>query len=160
MHASGEYFWNPGYFISSVEFLEAKYRELAPETYRAVTGGNYYEAEKVHFDRAIIEKLDLSSAVILKTDMGWSDPGTLYALKKALEKSEEDNVVKGRVAIDNSKDSLVYNLEPGKLVAGTGLSGMVIVNTPDAIIVVPKEEVVNVTALVKKMKEEGMEEHL
>ncbi len=160
MFESGDYFWNPGYFITSVSFLEDKYKELAKDTYDAVMGGQYEKAEATHFDRAIIEKVDLSGAVVLKTNMGWSDPGTLYALKKALEKHEDDNVIQGKVSTLNTSDSLLYNLDNDKVLAGVGLKGMVVVNTKDALIVVPKEEVVNVSALVKKMKEEGLEEYL
>ena len=160
MYKSGQYFWNPGYFITSVKFLISRYQELAPDIYDKVTSGNYSEAESVHFDRAIIEQVDLSNAVVLKTNMGWSDPGTLYALKKALEEHGEANVTQGNVSTLNTTDSLLYNLDKNKLVAGVGLQGMVVVNTEDALIVVPKEEVVNVTNLVKQMKEEGWDEYL
>ncbi len=160
MYKSGLYFWNPGYFITSVEFLIDRYKDLAPDTYEKVCSGRYSEAEAIHFDRAIIEKVDLSNAVVLKTNMGWSDPGTLYALKKALEDSRESNVVEGKVSTLNTSDSLLYNLDKEKVLAGVGLKGMVVVNTPDALIVVPKEEVVNVTNLVKQMKEEGLHDHL
>ena len=160
MHKSGQYFWNPGYFITSVDFLITRYEKLAPQIYDKVTSGNYSEAEAIHFDRAIIEKVDLSNAVVLKTNMGWSDPGTLYALKKALEEHGEANVTQGKVSLLNTSDSLLYNLDKGKILAGVGLKGMVVVNTPDALIVVPKEEVVNVTNLVKQMKEEGRDDYL
>ncbi len=160
MYERGDYFWNPGYFITSVDFLDRKYRELAPGIHRAVTSGNYKDAEASHFDRAIIEKVDLSGAVVLKTDMGWTDPGTLYALKKALEEHSEANVINGKVSALNSTDCLLYNLDKHKILAGVGLKGMVVINTPDALIVVPKDEVVNVTNLVKKMEEEGFQEHL
>lgn len=160
MYASGQFFWNPGYFITSVDFLLARYQELAPETYTCVCSGNYSQAEAIHFDRAIIEKVDLSKAVVLKTDMGWTDPGTLYALKKALEEHGEANVIQGKVSLLNTKDSLLYNLDKNKILTGVGLNGMVVINTPDALIVVPKEEVINVTSLVKQMQQEGLEEYL
>ncbi len=160
MYASGEYFWNPGYFITSVAFLEECYRKLAPEIYEKVIGGNYAEAPKVSFDNAIIEKVDLSSAVILKTNMGWSDPGTLYALKEALAKKVTGNVVMGNVIDFETKDCLIYNLEDEKLIAAVGLEGMVVVNTPDAIVVVPKEKVVRISDLVKEMKKRGLEKYL
>ncbi len=160
MHQSGQYFWNPGYFLTSVEFLLDRYKKLAPETYKHVTSGNYSQAEAIHFDRAIIEKVDLSNAVVLKTNMGWTDPGTLYALKKALEEHGEANVTQGKVSVLNTSDSLLYNLDRDKILTGVGLQGMVVINTPDALIVVPKDEVVNVTNLVKQMKEEGHDQHL
>jgi len=160
MFSSGKAYWNPGYFITSVEFLLDQYKTLAPDIYKAVTSGNYSEAEETHFDRAIIEKVDLSKAVVIKTNMGWSDPGTLYALKEALADTTEENVTLGNITELNTSDSLLYNLEKDKLVTAVGLKGMVVVNTKDALVVAPKEEVVNISNLVKKLKTEGKERYL
>lgn len=157
MYKSGEYFWNPGYFVSSVEFLFDCYRKLAPEIFQCVTKGKYENCPKVHFDTAIIEKVDLSNAVVLKTNMGWSDPGTLYALKEALEKNSDANVVKGQVVDFETSDSLVYNFESGKIVATVGLKGMVVVNTPDAIVVAHKDNVVRISELVKEIKKRKLD---
>jgi mannose-1-phosphate guanylyltransferase len=160
MFKSGEYFWNPGYFVTSVSFLADCYKKLAPEIYKCVTKDEYYKCPKLSFDNAIIEKVDLTSAVILKTNMGWSDPGTLYAMKEALEKNKEANVTKGNVVAFETTDSLVYNLEDGKVVAAVGLEGMVVVNTKDAIVVVPKDKVVRISDLVKAMKEKKLDKYL
>ncbi len=160
MYESGEYFWNPGYFVTSVDFLEEQYKTLSPDIYKAVKTGHYNEAEVTHFDRAIIEKVNLSNAVVLKTNMGWSDPGTLYALKEALAKTKEETVEKGNVSTMNCSDSLIYNLEKKKLVAVIGLKGMVVVNTEDALMVLHKEEVINITNLVKRLREEGKNSYL
>lgn len=160
MFDSGEYFWNPGYFITSIEFLESQYKTLAHDTYEAVSSGVYETAEAIHFDRAIIEKVDLSRAVVIKTDMGWSDPGTLYALKEALAESEDECIARGNVSFMDCSDSLLYNLEDKKLVTAIGLKGMVVVNTPDALIVVPKDEVVKITKLVGQLREEAKNTYL
>jgi mannose-1-phosphate guanylyltransferase len=160
MYKSGDYYWNPGYFVTSVNFLTECYQKLAPEIYACVTEGKYSECPKLSFDNAIIEKVNLKNAVILKTNMGWSDPGTLYALKEALEESSDSNVEKGNVVNFQTSDSLVYNMEPGKVVATVGLKGMVIVNTKDALIIVHKDNVVNISALVGEMKKMGLEKYL
>lgn len=169
MFKSGDYYWNPGYFISSIDFILEEYKTLAPEIYEHVKNAlenhenaleHYEKAEKISFDRAIIEKTDLSKAVVIKTNMGWSDPGTLYALKEALEKSKDDNITKGNVITLNTKDSLLYNFEEKKLLATVGLEGFVVINMDDALIILPKEEVVNVTKLVDKIGEEGYGQHL
>lgn len=160
MFANGEYAWNPGYFITSIEFLSSLYQQLAPNIYNDVKNNNYEQAEALHFDQAIIEKVDLDKAVVIKTDMGWSDPGTLYALKEALAKSADENVVQGEVSELDCSDCLLYNSENNKIVTGVGLHGMVVVNTPDALVVVPKDEVVNITNLVKKMRAAGKETYL
>ena len=160
MFKSGKWFWNPGYFITSVSFLLNQYESLAPDIYEVVSKGKYSKATATHFDRAIIEKVDLSNALVVKTDMGWSDPGTLYALKEALAEKEEDNITLGKVVVMDSEDALVYNLDSKKLVTAVGLKGMVVVNTEEALIVVPKEKVVQVTDLVKEIKKLGLEEYL
>lgn len=169
MFKSGNYFWNPGYFISSLAFILSQFRELAPKIYENVRMAidfpenqfeHYERTEKISFDRAIIEKTDLSNAVVIKTNMGWSDPGTLYALKEALEKSRDANVVNGNVVELNTKDSLLYNFEDKKILAAVGLDGFVVINTKDALIVAPKEEVVHVTNLVEKIGNLGYEEYL
>lgn len=160
MYKSGEYLWNPGYFITSVRFLLDSYRLLAPEIYKKLESGDYANVPVMHFDEAILEKIDLSNAVVLKTNMGWSDPGTLYALKEALEKTPGDNVINGQVIAYNCDDCLLYNMEEEKILAAVGLSGTVIVNTGDALLAVSREEVVHITKLIKKMKEEGLERYL
>ncbi|MEA3398296.1 MAG: sugar phosphate nucleotidyltransferase [Patescibacteria group bacterium] len=160
MFESGDYLWNPGYFITSIEFLLNCYKELSPTIYKDVNESNYAQAEAIHFDRAIAEKLDLSQAVVIKTNMGWSDPGTLYALKEALAKTEKENVLEGNISCLNTSDCLLYNLEKNKLVTAVGLNGMAIVNTPDALVVVSKKEVVNITNLVKQLRKEGKEKYL
>ena len=160
MYKSGEYFWNPGYFVSSVDFLSQCYQKLAPEIYQCVMSEKYEKCPKLSFDEAVIEKVNLENAVVLKTNMGWSDPGTLYALKEALEESSDKNVEKGEVINFKTQDSLVYNLEKNKIVTTVGLKGMVVVNTPDALVVVHKDDVVQISSLVKEMRAKKMDKYL
>ncbi|MBD3248091.1 hypothetical protein GF382_02270 [Candidatus Falkowbacteria bacterium] len=160
MYKSGDHLWNPGYFITSVSFLLDCYKRLSPQIYQAVIHGKFEQSPAMHFDEAILEKIDLSRAVVIKTNMGWADPGTLYALKEALEEKRSDNVMNGRVVAYNCEDTLLYNLEKGKVMAAIGLSGIVAVNTEDALLLVHRDEVSHITKLVKKMREEGMEEYL
>lgn len=160
MYKSGEYFWNPGYFITSAGFLIDCYKKLAPEIFNCVLKNKYANCPKVSFDTAIIEKVNLGGAVVLKTNMGWSDPGTLYALKEALEESSDSNVEKGNVVNFETSDSLVYNFEKNKVMATVGLAGMVVVNTKDALIVVHKDKVVRISNLVKEMKNKKMNRYL
>jgi len=159
MFESKQWVLNTGYFVISIEFLTSLYKKFAPQIYDAVSNGRYEEAERTHFDRAILEKIDLTDAVVLETDMGWDDPGTLYALKEALANSSEENVTKGDVRLSDSKDCLFFNYED-KLIAGIGLSGMLIVNTPDVLLVVHKEYMNRITDFIKSMKEEGMDKYL
>lgn len=171
MFKAGDYFWNPGYFISSPEFIIAEYQKHSPAILASVTKSLqaknskqafefYSQAPALSFDTCLIEKTDLQSAVVLKTAMGWSDPGTLYALKEALETSPASNVIAGRVFNLDTSDSLVYNLEKNKLVTTVGLQGYVVVNTKDALIVVHKNQVKEVTDLVAALGRDGYKKYL
>ncbi len=169
MFESGKSFWNPGYFVTSVEFVLSLYKELMPEMYKSLREmvkdpekikSIYPTLESISFDNAILEKTSPEQAVVLKIDMGWSDPGTLYALKEALQESPEANVTKGKTYELDTKDTLVINNEEDKLVTTVGLDGMVVINTVDAIIVVHKDDVPKVKLLVGELKEHGLEKYI
>lgn len=168
MFASGEWMWNPGYFIFDIDFVLGLYEKFQPEILAVLAEmiedelllqTEYQNLPAISFDNAILEKIDSSQAVVLKTDMGWSDPGTLYALKEALTGSEDEHYVKGKALMHNSRDCFVYN-EEDKLVAGVGLDGMIVVNTKDAILVCHKDDVPEVKELLKRIEGEGLSDYL
>ena len=105
----------------------------------------------MNHDNAITERIPKEDAVVLSTDMGWSDPGTLYALKEALVPKESDNLEYGLTKASDCKDTMIYNLENGKLVTGVGLDGMVVVNTKDIVLVVPRDKVIRISKLVEDL---------
>ncbi len=169
MFASGEWLWNPGYFVFDIDFVLNLYKQHQPELLTMVSemveddevlDNKYKDVPAMSFDKAIAEKIDPSQAVVLKVDMGWSDPGTLYALKESLVDSEEKNYSKGKVVVYNTQDSFVYNEDDKKLVTTIGLDGMVVVNTKDALLVCHKDDVPDTKKLLKKLEEEGLEEYL
>lgn len=169
MFADGAWMWNPGYFVFDIDFVLGLYAVHMSDMYealRAMVEGKtdvareYPKLDAVSFDNAIVEKIDPSQAVVLKTDLGWSDPGTLYALKEALVKNEDDNFEKGNVVNLDSRDCFVFNEDPDKLVTTIGLEGMIVVNTTDALLVCHKNEVPRVKELLKKLEEEGKEKYL
>ncbi len=167
MFESGEWYWNPGYFLCDLDFILSLYAKHVPEMNKALLrmtqdesllASEYAELESVHFDNAILEKLDPS--VVLKVSLGWSDPGTLYALKEAIEPDQNKNAVRGQVVVMKSKDSFVYNEEEGKLLTVIGLEGMVVINTKDAILVCHKDRVPEIKALLSEVDQAGLEKYL
>lgn len=169
LYASGKSFWNPGYFITSVDFVLDLYKEFAPEIYSVLEEIRsnpeqikelYSKIEKISFDDAILEKTKPEQAVVIKVNLEWSDPGTLYALKEALQTSPEASVTDGKIFDLDSKDCLVINKEEDKIVATAGLEGMVIVNMKDVILVIHKDNVPRVKEIVQKLEEQGMEEYI
>jgi len=169
MYESGQWMWNPGYFVYDIDFVLELYKKHQPDMYIALQdmvmgdkdiATEYEKLDAISFDNAIVEKVDTSQAVVLKVDLGWSDPGTLYALKEAMVSEQNKNFEKGNVVDVESSDSFIFNEESDKLVATVGLKGMVVVNTKDATLVCHKDDVPRIKELLAKIKEEGLEKYL
>ncbi len=169
MFASGEWDWNPGYMVYDVDHALSLFKTFAPKVYSSlmkiseaigtvreakVLNDIYPKIPQIHHDHVIPENLHSDDAIVVRCDMGWSDPGTLYALKEALTKKESDNLEIGTVKTMDSRDVLVVNEEKKKLLATVGLSGMVVVNTKDVLLVVPKTEILKVTDFVNKLADD------
>jgi len=169
MFASKQWIWNPGYWVVDLDFTLSLYQRYVPKMYQqlqviADSIGTVKEAkvireiyptlESIHFDNAIMEKLPVNQAVVLTPNMGWSDPGTLYALKEALTDKEDDNLSRGLCLNLEAKNSLVINEEKRKILTTIGLDGMIVINTEDAIIVVHKDQALRVKDLVAKMEKD------
>lgn len=116
----------------------------------------YAQLEPISIDYGIMER----SEAILMVPAGfrWSDLGSWAALDEIIEKNEDGNILKGNVMDIGSRDSIFFAGE--RLVATIGLRDMVVVDTPDATVVTPKERVQEVRKIVENLKRNGREEHL
>lgn len=163
--ADGHHSWNLGYFVTTPRFLWSLFEQYAPElfdklktihdayetdTYDEVLGSIYPNIEKISFDNAILEKMDTSFGKVLSVDIGWSDIGAWEALKEAMSDTVEQNVTKGKVMIEDSMDSLFYNYT-NQLVVGIDMSSMLVINTPDVLLVCPKDSVPKIKKFVESL---------
>lgn len=163
--ASGHHAWNLGYFVATPSFLLGLYKQFVPNLYVGLWkiaetwGTDRYEKtlqeiyptlEKIHFDNAILEKLDPSSALVVSDNIEWSDIGAWEALKEALEDSKDKNVTQGDVMLEDVKDSLVYNY--GKqLIVGIDIEELLVVNTDDVLLVCKKTSVPKMKKIVERL---------
>jgi mannose-1-phosphate guanylyltransferase/mannose-6-phosphate isomerase len=88
----------------------------------------------------------------------WSDLGSWAALDEVIEKDERGNIQKGNTIDIESQNSTVF--AGNRLIATIGLKDMVVVDTPDATLVTPKERVQEVRRIVEVLRQNGREEHL
>lgn len=161
---SSNYAWNLGYFVSSPKFIYEAFKKHSPEIYKKVElilnkydkpdfatelMKYYSEMESISFDNAILEKLEKSDAEVIVEDIGWSDVGSWEALKEALQSLPQDNITRGKVQLQDVKDSLVYNYDNGKLVVGVDLEENIIINTADVILIAKKNSMPKVKKLVE-----------
>jgi mannose-1-phosphate guanylyltransferase len=84
-------------------------------------------------------------------------PGNLYSLKEALQGSAEATVQRGNVVHVQTKDSLIFNLSGDKVVAAMGLEGLVVVDTPEVLLVVHKDSVRHLGKLLEELAAKGYE---
>lgn len=162
-YASGHHAWNLGYFVTSPRFLWKLYQEYVPNVYQGLSRiceawhtGKFDEVlsriyptlEKIHFDNAILEKLNPADALVVSENIEWSDIGAWEALKESLQEADDKNVTQGKVLINETTDSLVYNFT-NQLVVTIDLDDMLVVNTNDVIMVCKKSSVPKIKKLVE-----------
>lgn len=112
-------------------------------------------------DYAVMERIAagdsvLPSGVVIPLAAGWSDVGTWDSLWQVLPKDDEGNVSQGDVLLHDCRNTLV--MSGGRLVACVGVEDVVVVETPDAILVVHKNKTQDVKKIVDSLKREGRPE--
>lgn len=161
----GKHAWNLGYFVTTPRFLWNLFENSSPKLFGELRKINeavdtnqfkkvleevYPSIEKISFDNAILEKLEKKYGSVISVDIGWSDIGAWEALKEALSESSDENVTKGKVMVEDSMDSLVFNYTD-QLVVGIDLSEMLVINTGDVVLVCPKSSVPKIKKLVESL---------
>ena len=102
-------------------------------------------------DYAVMEKLPPGEAVAVPLNCGWSDVGAWGALWAVCDKDGDGNVAKGNVILEDTRGSLVH--ADSRLVTVLGADDLVVVETPDAVLVAPKNKTTDLKALVARVKE-------
>lgn len=174
MFAQKTHVWNTGYFVTTVGFVRSLYAQHQPamaaqlgEIEKAIGQEHYQETlyrvypqlAEMSFDDAILVHVAPEQARVLHAEMGWSDPGTLYALKEAVNPNPAENVTKGLTIVEDAQDCLVYNYEDGKLLVTIGLEGVIVVNTEDAVLVVHKDKIPLVKQVVNGLEGTELEDY-
>ncbi len=147
----GRYFWNGGMFVFKASAMLEAFAAHAPDVLvacnMAVSGaqpdGCFLHLEKSSFesapadsiDYAIMEKASRTMMVLLNA--GWGDIGSWASLWESLDKDERNNASRGDVILNDTDNSLVIS-ERG-LVATIGVNNLVIVDTPDALLVAKRD---------------------
>ena len=172
MLASGEYSWNSGMFIWGVAPILGEFQRQMPDFFaqlaqvEAVLGTPAYAAEiariwpqvgKQTIDYGVME--GARDAAVVPVDIGWSDLGSWASLLDLLPADSHGNTTIGgaHVGIDTD-NTLVFG--DTRLIATIGVKDMVIVDTPDALLVCPKEREQEVREMVRKLEKEGYQRWL
>ena len=169
--ACGNYYWNAGIFVMKaaqvLEELDAAGGEIAriaevcrwiaahPEESHGPEARERFSAlESISIDKAIMERSE--RVAVIPAPLRWSDVGSLLALEHVTESDERGNVRSGRGVEIDSHDNIVYSGD--RLVATLGVSDLIVVDTTDATLVLPKDRAQDVRQVVDALKALGAPE--
>lgn len=171
---TGEYYWNGGIFIWQVATILSTMAELLPELHaelqsvaeswdsphRTETLATAWErVPRTTIDYGIMEKA--TGVAVVPVDIGWDDVGNWATLSGFLESDEGGNVVhgEGQPLLVNTTNTYVY-VSAGRLVTTVGLEGFVVVDTPDVLLICPKDQAQAVRDAVERLEADGLQEYL
>jgi mannose-1-phosphate guanylyltransferase len=154
---AGKYLWNQGLFAAPLRTWVQEFKDFAPNYYKgyqdlksdADTNEIYLGLENIAIDYALIEKTP--HLVVVPALYDWADIGSFRDLHKVL-KGENGNSLKGNVHQINCEDCMIHATD--KPVIAIGLSGIVVVDTPEGLLVCSKEQSHLVGELSKKLAAE------
>ncbi len=167
----GEYFWNSGIFVlPAAQFLEELSR-LQPEIvdqarkalqashldldFRRLDASAYSRCPNISIDYAFMEKTE--RAAMLPLDAGWNDVGSWSSLWDLAPHDEKGNAIRGDVMLVDTHNTYVHS--NGALVSTLGVEDLIVVHTPDAMLVAKKERAQDVGKLVSQLKLSNRREH-
>jgi mannose-1-phosphate guanylyltransferase/mannose-6-phosphate isomerase len=170
--ADGGYYWNSGMFMFQAERYLAELAKYSPEiataSEAAVRTGyrdlDFCRLDESAFSACPSDSIDYAvmertrDAVVVPADIGWSDVGSWSALWEVQRRDADGNAQRGDVYLDGVTNSLVR--AESRIVAVVGVSDLVVVETPDAVLVAHKDQVQRVKQVVDHLKSKERTEHL
>jgi mannose-1-phosphate guanylyltransferase len=168
---SGRFLWNSGMFCFSVGTLLHQMDLLCPqiltatrvciEQSRTVSGKNFSQLDldalsfadvpDISIDYAVMEKSD--RIAVVPCDIGWSDIGSWTALGDLAAPDDDGNRVQGEALLHGVRNCIIQSSE--RVVGAVGVEDLIIVDTPDALLVAAKNRVQDVKHLYSELKSRG-----
>ncbi len=164
--ASGEYLWNSGIFVWSLETIDAAIKRHLPEVAaifekgqgfigtkdeRAFIEEYFPQCPNISVDYGILEKAD--NVFVLPSSFGWSDLGTWGSLYELSEKDANGNVSLHSEALFYEAKGNVVTLESGKLAVVQGVDDMIIAEQKGVLLVCKKADEQRIKQFVADVQE-------
>jgi mannose-1-phosphate guanylyltransferase/mannose-6-phosphate isomerase len=170
--ASGEYFWNAGIFVMKASRVleeldaaggnEAHIAEVVRGIAALPEAERHGDAARIAFESISAVSVDVavmersSRVAVIPAPLKWSDVGSLLALETVAPADAAGNVRVGRGVDIDSHGSVVYTTD--RLVATLGVEDLIVVDTADATLVLPKDRAQEVRRVVDALKALGAPE--
>lgn len=168
---AGNFYWNAGMFFWKTSVLLDALREFLPKTAMLLAALPAFSdrrfsrkvvetfplCENISIDYAVLEKAR-NVAGFATDDFGWSDVGSWNAVYELLPRDRDGNVVRGDLLAESSTGNYVD--AQGKLVALLGVKDLVVVDTPDALLIADRARAQQVGDVVKRLEKQKREDLL
>ncbi len=152
--STGEFLWNAGTFVWRGSTIKEEMEKHLPEVTSQFKGwetalGSPIEREFIMRAYTDCPNISIAYSVMERTDrawiypahFGWKDIGTWESLYTYIPKDRENNaIVADKSLIENTSDSLIVSQNKKKLIAVKGLEGFMVIDTPDALVICPKDD--------------------
>jgi len=168
--AAGDRFWNSGIFVLNARTFLDEIERLHPEILhaaRAALAGakedlgflrldksGFATAPNISVDYAVMEKTD--AAAVLPLDVGWNDVGSWSSLWDIAPRDNAGNFVKGDAILEDTSDCFIHSEKA--IVSTIGVKNLVIVDTPDALLVADKNRTQDVSKVVQRLRQSNRKE--
>jgi len=168
--SGGKHLWNAGIFCFKAGVFLSELEKHSPELsaaielvisgldwaqaahgYAELDSDKFAEVSSISVDYAVMEKSD--KVAVCKCDIGWNDVGSWNAIGDLISPDDNGNRTTGEVYTHDSNDCFIQASE--RLVATVGVRDLVIIDTPDALLVADKSKVQEVKNIVGQLKENG-----
>lgn len=159
---SGRFLWNSGQFFFRADAIVRAFEAHMPELADAMSGVRratsvgdemgiveraYASARSISIDHGVMEKAD--KVRLIPGDFGWSDVGSWTTSWELASRDAHDNA--GEAVLVDARGNFVH-AQPGKVVALLGVEDLVVVDTQDALLVMPRSRAQDVRAIVDALK--------
>jgi mannose-1-phosphate guanylyltransferase/mannose-6-phosphate isomerase len=168
----GCYFWNSGMFVFKTSVFLKELKVQSPELVTVVETAkqkskqdldfiridkeSFSQAPNISIDYALMEKSQ--NVVCVPLDAGWSDVGDWKSFSDLNDKDNSGNSFIGDSIDVGSTNTLVFSRD--KLVATLGVDNLMIINTPDAVLVADKNQAQQVKSIIAQIEKQKRKEHL
>ena len=168
----GDYLWNAGMFffrpLTMFRLMDAYMPKSAPHARAMVQlidtpqqAGQlpkaFEQLESISIDYGIMEQAQ--DVQVVPAHFPWSDVGHWAALHEVQPSDDDGNIVQANAILHDTSDSVVHSTTD-RLIAVSGMSDVVVVDTEDALLVIPRSQAQQVRVLIDRIKEDGQDEVL
>ncbi len=162
-YSSGEFLWNSGTFLWRADTILSELDELMPDLYDSllkiksvINKPDLHKVTEIVYKEIFSESIDYgvmeqaSNVIVLEGTFGWSDLGSWQEVFKLASKNKDGNVVFGKPILKNVTNSYIETSD--RVVAVLGVDNLIVVDTPDALLICDRKHSQDVKWVVENLK--------